>query len=50
MIAFDRTNGKEVDTKVLNGSNSVLCEKIVVSYGTREYVITIVPETGKVSL
>ncbi len=50
LITFDRTNGKEINTKSLNGNNSVLCEKITVSYGTKEYVITIVPETGKISL
>ena len=61
-ITFDRANGKELagkslpagstdeDGNSLDTMSTVLCEKIIVSYGTKEYKITIVPETGKISL
>ncbi len=61
-ITFDRSNGKEVSGRALPAGcsdsagntmdtmSTVLCEKIVVTYGTIEYDITIVPETGKISL
>ena len=65
LITFDRSNGKEIDTRGLptgsqnsegteittpNGNKSVLCNKILVSYGSKEYVIEITPETGKIHL
>ncbi len=61
LITFDRSNGKEVArtrpvgiTANEEGQpltvNAVECKEIKVSYGTREYVIKVEPETGKVSL
>lgn len=63
LIKFNRSNGKEVidtmpagstyedeDGNSLSTTTSVLCDMIIVSYGSREYKIEIVPETGKISL
>ncbi|MCR5604622.1 MAG: prepilin-type N-terminal cleavage/methylation domain-containing protein [Lachnospiraceae bacterium] len=55
LIAFDRTNGKE---KVVSGQaladgstkDSVSCNNITVSGGGTDYIVEIVPATGKVSL
>ena len=55
LIAFDRTNGKE---KVVSGQaladgstkDSVSCNNITVSGGGADYIVEIVPATGKVSL
>ena len=47
---------KDEDGNEIKGGNaasrtkSVLCEKRTISYGTREYNISIVPATGKISL
>ncbi|MCR5603032.1 MAG: prepilin-type N-terminal cleavage/methylation domain-containing protein [Lachnospiraceae bacterium] len=66
LIKFDRTNGKEIEedmgsghtdedgnnitTGIGTGTKSVLCNQIVIYYGTKEYNVRIVPATGKVSL
>ena len=55
LIAFDRTNGKE---KVVSGQaladgstkDSVSCNNITVCGGGADYIVEIVPATGKVSL
>ena len=55
LIAFDRTNGKE---KSLSGvtlpdgtsKDSVSCNNITISGGGMDYIVEIVPSTGKVML
>lgn len=44
-------NGIDIDTGIIGAEKkSVKCDKIVVSFGGKEYVITIVPATGKIHL
>ncbi|MCR5507502.1 MAG: prepilin-type N-terminal cleavage/methylation domain-containing protein [Lachnospiraceae bacterium] len=64
MVTFDRSNGKEIstsanvlpagtqdaDSNVIDSVKPVKVSEITVSYGGTEYKITIVPETGKISL
>ena len=62
MISFDRSSGRELsantlptgskdeENNLIDSISTVQCNKIVVSYGTKEYTITIIPETGKISL
>lgn len=40
----------DVAAYVKPSTTSVICEEIKVSFGTKEYVITIVPATGKIQL
>ncbi len=54
--AVTSTDLKDQDGKYIKGGDvssdtkSVLCNEIIISYGSKEYTVKIVPATGKVSL
>lgn len=50
-LVFKDEDGATISTTYIKpNTTSVKCTEIKVSFGTRDYVITIVPETGKIRL